>query len=896
MATTTATSSSSTTTSTTAPQGTLGSESTGLRASGLLRLSRTATSVVSPSSLGADIDSNPLFGLTAAYVPEDVDSIMQHIANHYEYTLAGSRINLSNNSMFRACSFALRDRLIETWNDTQRLFRDNEVKRAYYISIEFLMGRAMQNALINRALHGPFNEAIHRFGMELEGVEDEEHDPGLGSGGLGRLAACFLDSLATLNYPSWGYGIRYKYGQFEQNIIHKQQVETPDFWLEQGNPWEVCRTDIQYEIGFGGHVAITTDEKGDIKFEWVPANQVGAIAYDIPIPGYGTKNTLTLRLWSSKPVTHYKLEELALRHVDPWEQLKEKQIDEELSCVLYPKTDTLHGRELRLKQQFFLCCASIQDIMRRHRRSKATLEQFAEKTAIQLNDTHPTISIPELMRQFLDIYRLNWDTAWDIVTKTFSFTNHTVLPEALERWPVPMIEWLLPRHMQIIFEINHRFLQQVTATFNPANDIISHLSIIEEGSPKTVRMANLALVSSHIVNGVARIHTDILKSSLFGEWNRLWPGKIINITNGVTPRRWILCCNRPLSELISSCLGTKDWATNLELLAKLKEPENVNPKVLQALEDCKIHAKTVLANLVLKRTNGTVTLTPTALFDIQVKRIHEYKRQLLNILGIIHRYHTIKMMTPKERENVVPRVQIFAGKAAAGYERAKVVIMLINNVAEVINNDPDVGNLLKVVFISNYSVSLAEKIIPAADISEHISTAGTEASGTSNMKFAMNGGLILGTMDGANVEIGESIGFENMYIFGARTDQVQGIRSRPPSAIDYRLYGVLRSLENGEFGPYPLYKPLMDPLWGGNDYYLLGHDFPQYVAMQNLVDTEFLNRELWNKKCLFTIAGMGRFSSDNSIEQYATQVWGLTKWKLDFPQPVTKGVLKTSKS
>nr|AAL23577.1 glycogen phosphorylase [Mastigamoeba balamuthi] len=837
-----------------------------------LRLSSSGDGPLSPMLQAARRPKlEKLWDLVDEYLHNDTESIMRSMADHFEYTLARNKWNLAPQSLFQAAAYSLRDRMIEWWNDTQEYFYDQDSKRAYYMSIEFLMGRTLTNALISTGLLSPYYEALKEFGENLETIADLEHDAGLGSGGLGRLAACFLDSLATLNYPAWGYGIRYKYGQFKQNIVRGYQVETPDFWLESGNPWEIPRQDIVYKVGMYGSVQYVTRSDGSLAVKWEPGHCVGAVAYDTPIPGFNTKNTLSLRLWSSKPLVDMNPEELK---ADPWDMLRQNQADEEITSVLYPKADSDSGKELRLKQQYFFSCATLQDIIRRFKKSNRPFAEFPDKVAIQLNDTHPTVSVPELMRILVDEESLPWDQAWAITTKTFGFTNHTVLPEALEKWSVPMFAHLLPRHMQIVFEINHRFLEEVKVKFDCSPEVISRLSIIEESNPQQIRMANLAIVGSHTVNGVARIHSEILQQSVFADWHRLWPGKIINITNGVTPRRWLYCCNPTLSSAVTKQLGGNAWVTDLSLLKDLRS--HITQEFLRDVREANKVAKERLRKYVSKLTNGAVDLDTSSLFDTQVKRIHEYKRQLMNILGVIHRYQCLKALTPTERSQQVKRTHIFAGKAAASYQQAKAVIKLINTVADVVNSDPQTKDFLTVVFLPNYSVSLAELIVPATDLSEHISTAGTEASGTSNMKFAMNAGLIIGTLDGANVEIVEACGQENHFIFGATAPEVDKLRAERQSvAIDQRLYNVLISIERGDFGASSNYRWLIDPLWQGNDYYCVAHDFPLYLEAQQCVDADWRTPDVWAHKTVLTMFGMGTFSSDHSIHQYARNIWNI---------------------
>lgn len=846
-----------------------------------LRVSQLGSSgdgLCTPRLISQSASKSKFLKFLGEYLKNDTESVSKAIVDHFEYSCAGNKYSFDRSRLFQAVAFSLRDRMIEYWNDTQELFYDKQVKRANYLSIEWLMGRTLTNALVSTGLVGPYAEALRMFGENLEDIADREHDAALGSGGLGRLAACFLDSLATLDMPAWGYGIRYLYGQFKQFIVHGQQVETPDFWLDEGsgNPWEIPRLDVSFKVGFGGNAHFETDEHGKLHAIWTPANYVDAVAYDTLIPGFGTKNVLTLRLWSAKPICTCDLE--AVKNNDPWLQLQQKKLDADITSVLYPKADSDEGKELRLKQEYFFTCASLQDILRRYRKSHKPMKELSDLAAIQLNDTHPAIAIPELMRLLMDQEGMEWDDAWAVCKKTFSFTNHTVLPEALETWSVPLLQKLLPRHLQIIFEINHRFLTEA-ATFTKDLSVISRLSIIQEGPTKLVRMANLAIVGSQWVNGVAKIHSEILKTSLFRDFDQMWPGKIFNITNGVTQRRWVYACNPALSHVLTCCLETTDWATNLNLVSGLRH--KITDKLLEDIKAANRDSKNRFRHWLRKQTNGAVELDPTALFDVHVKRIHQYKRQLLNILGVIYRYQRLKAMTPGEREQSVKRVHIFAGKAAASYMEAKAIIKLINNVADVINADPLTNKYLKVVFISNYSVTVAEHLIPATDLSEHISTAGTEASGTSNMKFCMNAALLLGTMDGANVEIAEQVGKENMFIFGASAEEVDRLRQeRKETAIDSRLYKVLLAIEHGEFGWFEQFQFLVQPLWKGNDYFAVAHDFPLYLEAQERVDAEWKDEKGWLKKCVMTLAGMGPFSSDESIKKYASKVWDIKPCRL----------------
>eukprot|EP00879_Flechtneria_rotunda_P002992 GHRR01003210.1.p1 GENE.GHRR01003210.1~~GHRR01003210.1.p1 ORF type:complete len:957 (+),score=328.75 GHRR01003210.1:132-3002(+) len=710
-----------------------------------------------------------LYTLMDTYRKNDVLSIQESIVNHVEYTLARTRQQFDDFECYQAAAYSLRDRLIEMWNDTQTYFKEQDPKRVYYLSMEFLMGRSLLNTLYNLGIKDQYAEALSELGYDLETIAEQERDAALGNGGLGRLAACFLDSMATLNLPAWGYGIRYSYGMFRQSIVNGFQHEQPDYWLTFGNPWEIERLIVSYPIKFYGHVSVHQEEGRQV-FRWNAGEQVTAVAYDNPIPGFKTRNCINLRLWAAKPSREFDLE--AFNTGDYVQAILGKQRAETLSSVLYPDDRTYEGKELRLKQQHFFVSATLQDVIRRYKEAHPnTWDLLPERVAFQLNDTHPTIAVPELMRLLMDENKLGWTASWDICTKVFAFTNHTVLPEALERWPVSLMEKLLPRHMQIVYDINWRFLQQVRAKYGDDWERIGRMSIIEDGAhgDKHVRMAYLAAVASHTVNGVAAIHSDIIKNTIFKDFADLFPGKFQNKTNGVTQRRWLAFCNPPLRKLISQTLGSDSWITDLSQLEGLRNHAN-DPKLQAAWRAVKAQAKQRAAAKIHDLTG--VKVNPSAVFDVQVKRIHEYKRQLLNVLGIIHRYDEIKKMTQEQRSKVVPRVCVIGGKAAPGYEMAKRIIKLICAVGEKINNDKDVGDLLKLVFYPDYNVSGAEILIPASELSQHISTAGTEASGTSNMKFQMNGCLIIGTLDGANIEIAEEGGADNMFIFGAKADQV----------------------------------------------------------------------------------------------------------------------------
>lgn len=808
-------------------------------------------------------------------------AIQQSIVNHVEYTLARSRYKFDDLEAYMATSYSIRDRLIESWNDTQTYFKEVDPKRVYYMSMEFLMGRSLLNALYNLDVRDAYNEALLELGYNLETLVEKERDAALGNGGLGRLAACFLDSMASLNLPAWGYGIRYQYGMFRQVLVDGFQHEQPDYWLNFGNPWELERSaSIAYPISFYGHVSVH-EENGRQAFRWNPGETVTAVAYDTPIPGFKTNNTINLRLWAAKPDREFDLQ--AFNTGDYVQAILSKQRAETLSSVLYPDDRTYEGKELRLKQQHFFVSATVQDVIRRYKEGHDNWDAFTEKVAFQMNDTHPTLLVPELMRVLMDLEGLGWTKAWELVSGTCNFTNHTVLPEALERWPIGMLEKLLPRHMQIIYDINWRFLQQMRGMLGDDWDRISRLSIIEEtaSGEKCVRMAYLAVMASAHVNGVAAIHSEILKHDVFKAFYEVFPEKFQNKTNGVTPRRWLAFCNPPLRDLITSTLGTDAWINELDRLRELREHAD-DPELQRRWQEVK-DANKARAIALIEKNAGVALPNKHAMLDVQVKRIHEYKRQLLNVLSIIHRYDAIRKMSPQDKANVVPRIVVIGGKAAPGYEMAKRIIKLVSAVAQKVNNDPAVGDLLKVVFFPDYNVSSAEVIIPGTELSQQISTAGTEASGTGNMKFAMNGALIIGTMDGANIEIAEEIGKENMFIFGALAQDVPRLRAERPSfQPDPRFTHVVNMIRTGEFGWEDYFGPLVDAITY-SDYYLLANDFPAYLAAQEAVDAKYKDTAAWTRSSIMSVAGSGFFSSDRTIREYATDIWGAE------PCPVPSG-------
>ena len=803
----------------------------------------------------------------------DVPALKKAFLQHMRYSLGKDEYSATEHDFYSGIALATRDRLIERWIATQQTYYNKNAKRVYYLSLEFLIGRTLGNSLVNLDLYEGAAKAVAELGYSLEELREREWDAGLGNGGLGRLAACFMDSLATLELPGVGYGIRYDYGIFFQNIRDGYQVESPDNWLRLGNVWEFPRPEFTYMVNFYGKTEDYRDVDGNIRKRWADTEQIVAIAYDTPVPGYRNNTVNNLRLWSAKASREFDLN--YFNDGDYIKAVSTKSISENITKVLYPNDNMFEGKELRLKQEYFFVSATIQDIIRRYKKTYKTFAKFPDQVAIQLNDTHPAIAIAELMRYLVDVEFVCWDDAWDITVRSFGYTNHTILPEALERWSVNLLGKVLPRHLEIIFEINRRFLASV-ALMNPGDaNLLREVSIIEEGPEKKVRMANLAIVGSHSVNGVAKLHTDILKERVFARFNQLWPEKFNNKTNGITQRRWLKLCNPELSRLITDAIGPK-WATDLfelKKLAPLAEDAHFREQWLRV----KRARKEFLAGYILSHNNVTVNID--SLFDIQVKRIHEYKRQLLNALHVITLYNRIR---DGKGGSSVPRTVIFAGKAAPGYYMAKLVIKLITSIAERVNNDPAVGDRLKVLFLRNYAVSNAEKIIPAADLSEQISTAGTEASGTGNMKFALNGALTIGTLDGANVEIMEEVGKDNIFIFGLDSDGVARKREEgyDPQEFYYgnhELKRLINQLQQGFFSPREpdLFKPIVDALLYQGDQYMLLADYAPYVECQERVSRAFLDKDEWARMSILNTARMGKFSTDRTIFEYAHDIWGI---------------------
>lgn len=795
-----------------------------------------------------------------------VDRLKQSIVYKLLFTIGKDSRIANNHEWLNAVILAVRDRMVERWLRSSRAQYSQNSRQIYYLSMEFLIGRTLSNSLMSINLYDEIKQALEQMGIKLEDLVQEEDDPGLGNGGLGRLAACFLDSMATLALPGRGYGLRYEYGMFKQQIINGQQAESPDTWLDYGNSWEFPRNDVRYKVHIGGRL----QQEGN-KYKWLETEEAIACAYDQIIPGYDTNATNTLRLWSSKASSEINLGKF--NQGDYFAAVQDKNICERLSYVLYPDDSTEYGRSLRLSQEYFLVSATMQDILARHITQFGSLDGLADHIAIHLNDTHPVLAIPELIRLLIDEHDLSWQQAWDIVTKVFSYTNHTLMSEALETWPVDMMGKVLPYHLQIIFQINEHFLNEVRSKMLPDNDIYRRVSIIDETQGRRVRMAWLAVIVCHKVNGVSALHSELMIKSLFADFALLYPNKFCNKTNGVTPRRWIGVANPGLSKLLDKTVG-KNWRTNLQLLSELNERVNY-PSFIRSIRDIKRENKERLAHYVAEQLD--LVINPASLFDVQIKRIHEYKRQLLNILHIITRYNRI---LEKPDAQWIPRVMIFAGKAASAYVNAKQIIHLINDVANIINQDQRINSYLKVVFIPNYSVSLAQLIIPAADLSEQISLAGTEASGTSNMKFAMNGALTIGTLDGAVVEIKQYVGEENMFIFGNTAAQVHQLRDNHYNPRDYyekdtELHKALTQIASGYFNPEEpqRYSGLYDSLVNFGDNYQLLADYRSYVDCQSRVDKLYANPDEWARRAALNIANMGYFSSDRTIQEYADEIW-----------------------
>ena len=803
-------------------------------------------------------------------VVNSVQGLKEDFAWHLRYTLAKYDGKATPRDQYTAFAYAIRDRLVERWMETQERYHRQNERRVYYLSLEFLIGRLLGNNVINLKLDAECTEALKEFGLNWNSLRDFEVDAGLGNGGLGRLAACFLDSMSTLDLAGMGYGLRYDYGIFRQRIVDGQQVEEPDHWLKDGYPWEFARPEYAQTVQFGGRVEYV-EEGGRSKWVWKGAEQVQGVPYDLPIVGYAHAVN-TLRLWSAKAVDEFDLADF--NKGSYVEAVETKVLAENLTKVLYPNDNTMAGKELRLRQQYFFTRCSLADILRRFREDNGSADwsTLPEKAFIHLNETHPALVIPELMRVLVDEEGVEWDRAWDITCRTTGYTNHTILPEALEKWPVSMMERLLPRHLQIIYEINGRFLRQISAMFPGDQERLARMSLIDEGGERYVRMANLAIIGSSSVNGVAQLHTQILKDSLFKDFHELLPDHFHNVTNGITPRRWLLKANPPLAQLITEKIGD-GWITHLEELKRL-EASVQDAAFLDCLARIKRSNKRVLANYVA-HTLG-VKLDPSSLFDVQVKRLHEYKRQLLLALYIVIFYNRL-LNDPSY--DPVPRSFVFAAKAAPGYYMAKLIIRFIHGIAGVVNGNPRTRGKLTVAFLPDYRVSLAEKIMPAAELSEQISLAGTEASGTGNMKFMMNGALTIGTYDGANVEINQEVGDENMFLFGLRTEDVARLRPSYNSRDAYRSDPEIRlaidMIRRNAFSVLQpgLFDPILRALLDYNDYYMLLADLRSFCDAQDRVDATYRDPAKWNAMSLVNIARSGRFSSDRAVAEYARDIW-----------------------
>ncbi|HOH79793.1 MAG TPA: glycogen/starch/alpha-glucan phosphorylase [Candidatus Cloacimonadota bacterium] len=805
--------------------------------------------------------------------------IKSQFLSHLEYSLVKDTTNVQAWDVYYALSLTLRDRLIERWLRTQYEYRKQDVKKVYYLSMEFLIGRLLGNTLINLDAYDGVYDMLRQMGHSLEDIVEEEPDMGLGNGGLGRLAACFMDSLATQAYPAYGYGIRYEFGIFKQNIVQGYQVEEPDHWLKKGCPWEIQRPEISYRVRFGGRVLSEEQSDGRVLHRWVDTEDVMAVAWDIPIPGYKVDNVNNLRLWQATATDEFDFD--YFNSGDYVKAVEKKNISENISKVLYPNDNMHLGRILRLKQEYFFVSATLQDIFAAWKRDHDSFRDLPSKIAIQLNDTHPAIAIPEMLRILIDEERLSWEDAWQITRGVFSYTNHTILPEALERWSVKLFEELLPRHLMLIYQINNQVLGEITRLY-PGNIVrMRNMSIIEEGPEKSLRMAQLCLHGSHTVNGVAQLHSNIIKERIFPDFYEMRPEMFQNKTNGITPRLWLRASNPQLASLITEHIGDS-WVRDLDHIRGIEQYAD-DKDFLDGFLEVKGINKKNLARHIYRATG--IRVQTNALFDVQIKRLHEYKRQLLNVLGTLARYWRIKH---EPGGTYVPRVVIFAGKAAPGYFMAKRLIKLINSIADVINKDPDVKDRLKVVFLPNYTVSLAEKIIPAADLSEQISTAGYEASGTGNMKFALNGALTIGTLDGATVEMAEEIGEENMLLFGLKAGEVSALKQSGYDPWKYYnedpvLKEVIDSIRGDLFCPNEpgIFVSIAQSLLENGDPYLMLADFQSYLAASQKADELYAQPREWARKAIINIARSGKFSADRAIREYAEDIWKIRPLLLD---------------
>jgi starch phosphorylase len=808
----------------------------------------------------------------------DARAFAQSVENHLKYSLGRHKNAATLHEQYWSVALAVRDRLVDRWIATQGTYIAKDVKRAYYLSMEYLPGRLLRNSIVNLGLAAEFQEAIQELGFDGPEILDAEPDMGLGNGGLGRLASCLLDSWATLQMPVMGYGLRYEFGMFRQTLRDGAQAEEPDYWLRLGSPWEISRPAFSFPVKLYGNVIWGAFPDGRPRREWVNAQELWAVPSDVPIPGYANNTVNLLRLWAARGTDLFDLE--YFNSGDYIRAIERAATSENITKILYPNDKTSMGLELRLRQEFFLASASLQDVVRRYKLAHKDFDAFPDRVALQINDTHPAVSVAELMRLLIDVEGVEWDKAWKIVQGVFGYTNHTLMPEALEKWPVELFGRVLPRHLEIVYEINHRHLQEVSRRWPGDVERLRHVSVIEEGRDKFVRMAHLAVVASHAVNGVSALHGELLRTRLFPEFDEMYPGKFTSKTNGITPRRWLLACNPRLADLIGSKIGS-DWPVDLDQL-RLLAPLADDASFRADWRAVKLRNKERLAALV--SAHSGVAVDPAALTDVQVKRIHEYKRQLLNLLRVVDLANRMK---EPGGADLAPRTVLFGGKAAPAYEMAKLIIRLINGVAGVVNRDPALNGRLKVVFLENYGVSLAETVIPAADLSEQISTAGMEASGTGNMKFSLNGALTIGTLDGANIEIREEVGAENFFLFGLTAAEVEAVRKggydpRREVEKNPRLARVLAMIADGSFsgGDRGRYQPLLDALYR-TDWFLVLKDFDAYVAAQSDVDRAWRDPERWTRMSVLNTAGMGKFSCDRTALEYANDIFKLA------PVPVT---------
>ncbi|MBS2001202.1 MAG: glycogen/starch/alpha-glucan phosphorylase [Cyanobacteria bacterium SZAS LIN-5] len=806
-----------------------------------------------------------------------VETLKRAIADNLFYIQGKFPDVATRNDQYMALAYTVRDRLVHRWLTTTKQFIKNDVRAVCYLSAEFLLGPHLVNNLVNMGILENVKKAVEALNIDFEMLVNQEEEPGLGNGGLGRLAACYMDSLATLNIPAIGYGIRYEFGIFEQVIKDGWQVEITDKWLHFGNPWEIPRPEHTMEVQLGGHTEGNLDPDGRYRVRWIPARVINGVPYDTPISGYRTTNTNTLRLWKAEAPESFNFK--AFNTGDYTGSVQEKMFSENISKVLYPNDEPIQGRQLRLEQQYFFTSCSLQDMIRIHFANGQKLETFHEKFAVQLNDTHPSVGIAELMRLLIDVYAMEWDDAWEITHKTFGYTNHTLMPEALEKWEYDLFATVLPRHMEIILEINRRFLDEVREKFPNDEARLKRMSIIDEAGRKFIRMAHLASIGSHAINGVAELHSQLVTVDVLKDFYELWPEKFGNVTNGVTPRRWMVVSNPELSSLISETIG-EDWVTDLTQLKRL-EPFANDPAFRKKWAEIKHQNKLHLATYI--KMHSGVTVDSHSIFDVQVKRMHEYKRQLLNVLYVITLYLQIKDGHAKD---VSPRTFIFGGKAAPGYAMAKLSIKLINGVADVINNDPDIKNKIKVVFLADYCVKLGQQVYPAADLSEQISTAGKEASGTGNMKFAMNGALTIGTLDGANIEIREEVGADNFFLFGLTDPEVKELKANNYRPLDYyesneMLRRVIDKIGDGTFseGSRQVFAPIVDTLLNRDEWMLLA-DYQAFVDAQARVNEAYKHKDEWTRMSILNVARMGKFSSDRAIREYCENIWNVKPLKV----------------